>query len=219
MAREIACAGSAHRAESLHDRAQILEVPALVLRARGRRFRDAISADDVGQADALDLDGESLRHAASGSGRIARTIEHRLHGHAHALLGEHLVEQLLRDAEILGCAPTAPVQRRHRADEAREHAARFGVVRVDVHAALCSAAGQVECAVLVRHRARESLDLFERDAGTHACAAARESVNHSINDRVALAARHRVGPDHAQPRFLRCSRHVTPLLPMTNRPA
>src|SRR5207249_2670379 len=64
VSREITRAGSAHRAESLHDGAHALHVPALVLGARRSSFRDAIAADDVGQPDAFDLDGESLDHAA-----------------------------------------------------------------------------------------------------------------------------------------------------------
>jgi len=80
-----------------------------VLATSGGGFGHAVPADAIGQADSIHLDREPLADPTLCRLRVARPVEHRLHCHPDALLGENLVEQLLRHAQILGRAPTAPI--------------------------------------------------------------------------------------------------------------
>ena len=80
---------------------------------RGGRFRHPVSADAVGEADALDVDGKALADAPARGFGVSRAVEHRLDGHADALLREHLAEQLLADPEVLRRAPTTAIEGPH----------------------------------------------------------------------------------------------------------
>ena len=136
---QIPGARAAHRAEALHDGAELRDVPSFVLGGRGRGFGHAVAADAVGEPDALDVDGKALADSPARGLRVSRAVEHRLHGHADALLGEYLVQQLLADPEVFGRAPTVAIEGPHGTYVPREQPAGLRVVRIDVDAALGAA--------------------------------------------------------------------------------
>src|SRR5207244_11591808 len=110
--------------------ARTLERPSPYHPATPARVCDhAVPADAVGEPDAHHVDGKALADPPARGLRVSRAVEHRLHGHAEALLGEYLVQQLLADPEVFGRAPTVAIEGPHGTHVPREQPAGLRVVR------------------------------------------------------------------------------------------
>src|SRR5207247_11011267 len=122
-----------------HHNRHLRDIPSLVPGGGGGGLRPPLPADAVGEPDAFNVDGQALADPPARGLRVARAVEHRLHRHADALLGEYLVQQLLADAEVFGRAPTVAIEGPHGTHVPREQPAGLRVVRIDVDAALGAA--------------------------------------------------------------------------------
>ena len=106
-------------------------------------MRDAEAADQFVEAQAAHFDPESFRQPF---GRLGPVFQQWIHGLDRAEqpdLGDHTVDDVLPEAEILAHGPVLLDERPHRAQEPRHHVARPVVVRVEVDAALGPAEGHV----------------------------------------------------------------------------
>lgn len=157
------------------------------------RLGDPAAADQLVEADAVDLDGERVGEPLACRRLVVEQRVHGLHGRDEPCLGGGPVDEVLGEPEVLPGGPHVLDVRPHRAQIADQDAVGLRVARVAVDSALRPAERDVPALRVVvqrllhGHAPRQPGHLVERAALAHPQPAAAHPTDEPVDHEMALA--------------------------------